>query len=147
MLANNGNTEGLFRAAIMNSGGPPPTGDVTETQDTFDFIAGQVGCDTAADKLACLRAVDLDTLMDAVNQTPTVISFAGLNTPFMPRGDGSLISGPPQQISNAGKLANVPFIIGDTVDEGTLFSLGSMNITCVRPFAFSSFVFRAHNSL
>ena len=76
MLANNGNNEGLFRAAIMNSGGPPPTGDITETQSTFDFIVDQVGCSSASDKLACLRGVDIDTLMDAVNQTPTVISYA-----------------------------------------------------------------------
>lgn len=47
----------------------------------------------------------------------------------MPRGDGSLISGSPQVISDAGMAAKIPFIIGDTVDEGTLFSLGSFNIT------------------
>ena len=76
MLANGGNTQGLFRAAIMNSGGPPPTGDVTETQDTYDFIVDQVGCSSSNDTLACLRTTDLATLMAAVDQTPTVISFA-----------------------------------------------------------------------
>ena len=49
----------------------------------------------------------------------------------MPRADGSLISYNPQKMALDGKLTNVPFIIGDTLDEGTLFSLGSMNITYV----------------
>ena len=29
MLTNGGNTEGLFRAAFMQSGSPPPVGDIT----------------------------------------------------------------------------------------------------------------------
>ncbi|KAI0794097.1 carotenoid ester lipase precursor [Fomes fomentarius] len=129
LLANGGNTEGLFRAGIMNSGGPPPTGDITEVQDTYDFVVKEVGCSTATDTLACLRTVSVDKLLAAANQTPTVISFAGLNTPYMPRADGTLISTPPQQLALQGNLASVPFIIGDVKDEGTLFSLGSMNIT------------------
>lgn len=76
LLANGGNTEGLFRAGIMNSGGPPPTGDITEVQDTYDFVVKEVGCSTAADTLACLRTVSVDKLLAAANQTPTVISFA-----------------------------------------------------------------------
>ncbi len=75
----------------------------------------------------------------------------GLNTPYMPRADGTFISTPPQQLALQGNLASVPFIIGglrpctsrclqplnstsgDVKDEGTLFSLGSMNITYVMP--------------
>ncbi len=76
MLANGGNTEGLFRAGIMNSGGPPPTGDITELQDTYDFVVKEAGCAGAADSLACLRTVPVDKLLAAANQTPTVISFA-----------------------------------------------------------------------
>ena len=75
MVTNPGNTEGLFRAAIMNSGGPPPTGDVTETQDTFDFITEQVGCSSASDTLACLRTVSVESLSDAANNTPGVTAF------------------------------------------------------------------------
>ena len=76
MLANNGNTEGLFRAGIMNSGGPPPTGDITDLQGTYDFVVKEVGCSGASDTLACLRTVSIDKILAAVNQTPSVISYA-----------------------------------------------------------------------
>ena len=76
MLANGGNTEGLFRGGIMSSGGPPPTGDITEVQDTYDFVVKEVGCSGASDTLACLRTVSVDKILAAVNQTPSVISYA-----------------------------------------------------------------------
>lgn len=49
----------------------------------------------------------------------------------MPRADGVLIKTSPQKLALQGKMAKIPFIIGDVEDEGTLFSLGSMNITWV----------------
>ncbi|KAI0794098.1 carotenoid ester lipase precursor [Fomes fomentarius] len=122
MLANGGNTEGLFRAGIMNSGGPPPLATLPSFRTpTTSF-------------LACLRTVPVDKLLAAANQTPTVISFAGLNTPYMPRADGVLIKTSPQKLALQGKMAKIPFIIGDVEDEGTLFSLGSMNITTDNQF-------------
>ncbi|TFK87022.1 carotenoid ester lipase precursor [Polyporus arcularius HHB13444] len=130
IFANNGNAEGLFRAGIMNSGSSTPTGDITDLQHTYDFIVQQVGCANATDTLACLRTVPAASLLAAANKSGSVNGFKGLaNSPWLPRGDGVFVQQPPQQLAVNGKAADVPFIIGDTQDEGTLFSLANLNIT------------------
>ncbi|RPD57249.1 carotenoid ester lipase precursor [Lentinus tigrinus ALCF2SS1-6] len=130
LFSNGGDSEGLFRAGIMSSGSSVPTGDITEVQGTYDFIVDQVGCKGAPDSLACLRTVSTDSLLAAVNNTPPFATgFVGLATVYGPRADGLFVQDTPQQLARHGKMADVPFIIGDVKDEGTLFSLGSLNIT------------------
>ncbi|RDX42816.1 carotenoid ester lipase precursor [Lentinus brumalis] len=130
IFANNGDAEGLFRAGIMNSGSSSPTGDIAEVQHTYDFVVEQVGCSNATDTLACLRTVPADSLVAAANNTGSVTGFKGLaGSPYLPRGDGVFIAQPPQQLAVHGTAANVPFIIGDTQDEGTLFCLSNLNVT------------------
>ena len=77
MLANNGDNEGLFRAAFMESGSPPPTGWVDEPylQDTYDQVVGDTGCTGSHDTLACLRGVPAETLKAAMDKTPSFVSF------------------------------------------------------------------------
>ncbi|KAI0681827.1 carotenoid ester lipase precursor [Earliella scabrosa] len=135
MLTNNGDPEGLFRAGIMSSGSLVPTGDITDLQGTYDLVVDQVGCSGASDTLACLRTVSSDSLLVAANMTPSLTSFGGLAIPYMPRADGVFIPEPIHQLARDGALAQVPFIIGDVKDEGTLFSLGSFNITTDAEFA------------
>ncbi|TFK88169.1 carotenoid ester lipase precursor [Polyporus arcularius HHB13444] len=135
LFTNGGNTEGLFRAGIMNSGSSVPTGKIAEIQGTYDFVVDQVGCANATDTLVCLRTVPTDSLLAAANNTPPVTGFTGLATPYMPRADGVFIAEPPQQLALHGKIADVPIIIGDVQDEGTIFSLGSLNITTDAQFA------------
>ncbi|RPD58750.1 carotenoid ester lipase precursor [Lentinus tigrinus ALCF2SS1-7] len=135
LFANGGDAEGLFRAGIMSSGSSVPTGDITEVQGTYDFVVDEVGCSGANDTLACLRTVSTDSLLAAANNTPSFIGFQGLATPYMPRADGVFVTLPPGQLSLKAEMADVPFIIGDVKDEGTLFSLGSFNITAGGEFA------------
>ena len=70
-----------------------------------------------------------------------------LNLAWLPRVDGQFLTDNPQQLILAGKVANVPFVTGvcrstdpalaasnlymmqDVDDEGTLFSLGLLDIT------------------
>ena len=75
MLTNGGNTEGLFRAAIMSSGGPISTGDIADVQSTYDLIVGEVGCSGSSDTLACLRTASSDDIVKAVGKTPNVFSY------------------------------------------------------------------------
>ena len=72
MLTNGGNTEGLFRAAFMQSGSPIPVGDITHGQRYYDAVVQEVGCSTASDTLACLRTVDYAALHRAMNNSPGV---------------------------------------------------------------------------
>ncbi|KAI0699611.1 carotenoid ester lipase precursor [Cerioporus squamosus] len=131
MAANYGDTEGLFRAGIMSSGSSVPTREVTDSdvQETYYFVVQQVGCSNATDTLACLRTVPADSLLAAANDTPSANGFQGLATPYMPHADGVFVTNHPQDLVERRVLANIPFIIGDTQDEGTLFSLGNLNIT------------------
>lgn len=58
MIANNGNTGGLFHGAIMESGFQTSLlsmSDEVAEQNLFDFFAAEVGCSNAADVLECLR--------------------------------------------------------------------------------------------
>ena len=80
------------------------------------------------------------------------VRVQGLATPYFPRADGAFVTLPPGELSLEAEAADVPFIIGtsipassvlgfnrvhgssgDVKDEGTLFSLGSLNITYAFP--------------
>jgi carboxylesterase type B len=73
--------------------------------------------------------VPYKTLKDAINKSPGVFAYQSLNLAWRPRADGVLLSDNPQKLVQQGKVANIPFITGDLDDEGTLFSLSTLNIT------------------
>ncbi|KAK7050555.1 carboxylic ester hydrolase [Favolaschia claudopus] len=129
MLANGGNTEGLFRGAFMESGSPIPVGAIENGQKYYDQIVSQTGCSSASDTLACLRTVPFDKLKAAQDATPGIFSYQSLVLAWLPRADGTFLSDNPQRLVQQGKVANVPFVTGDCDDEGTLFSLSTLNIT------------------
>lgn len=55
LIANGGNTEGLFHAAFLESGFPNPYGGTREGQTWYDAIVSQSGCSGSNDTLACIR--------------------------------------------------------------------------------------------
>ncbi|EIW58852.1 carotenoid ester lipase [Trametes versicolor FP-101664 SS1] len=129
MLTNGGNTEGLFRAGWMESGSISPAGNVSKIQPNFDFIASETGCADEIDILECLREVPASVIQAAMDKTATFLSFQALDTPWMPHADGLFLVDNPQRLLLEGKIANIPFVIGSCKDEGTLFSLASLNLT------------------
>ncbi|KAJ6462794.1 carotenoid ester lipase precursor [Mycena vitilis] len=129
MLANGGNTEGLFRAGFMQSGSPIPVGPIENGQKYYDQIVSQTGCSTASDTLECLRAVPFADLKAAQDATPFIFSYQSLVLTWLPRADGTFLTDNPQRLVQQGKVANIPFVTGDCDDEGTLFSLSTLNIT------------------
>jgi carboxylesterase type B len=130
MIANNGNTEGLFQGAIMQSGAPPPVGDITKGQPYYDKLVNDTGCRSATDTLQCLRGLDYGILKAAVDATPSFLSpqvsdhsgtlvesiltprFQSLNLAWVPRVDGDFLTDAPTKLMDQGKIANVPFISG-----------------------------------
>ncbi|KAH9889049.1 carotenoid ester lipase precursor [Cubamyces lactineus] len=130
MVTNGGDNEGLFRAGFMESGTVRPATNITTLQPTFDFIASEVGCTPgSAGVLDCVRDVSTDALKAAMDKTPTIFTYGGLNTPWFPGVDGVFLTDDPTRLVLEGKVADVPFVLGDCEDEGTLFALPSLNVT------------------
>jgi carboxylesterase type B len=75
MVLNNGNNEGLFRAAVMQSGSPGPFGDIEHGQVFYDIVVENAGCKGARDTLECLRQVPYETYKKATDDAPGIIAI------------------------------------------------------------------------
>ncbi len=74
MLANDGNTEGLFHAAFMESGAISPLGDITNGQYVYNNIVRKLGCLGASDSLQCLREASFEDIKEAMDATKSFLS-------------------------------------------------------------------------
>ncbi|KAJ5131644.1 secreted lipase [Penicillium atrosanguineum] len=121
----------LFRGGIMNSGSITPADpvDCAKGQAVFDHVVKNAGCDDEKDALACLRNLDYTSFLNAANSFPNDVSYTSISLPYLPRPDGKVLTDSPERLAESGKYADVPFIIGDQEDEGTIFSLAQTNIT------------------
>ncbi|GAM36641.1 hypothetical protein TCE0_018f05883 [Talaromyces pinophilus] len=121
MLAYGGRDDGLFQAAVCESGGPWYMGTYTSAVDSeknYQTLLAATNCTDAHNTVACLRSAPFDVL----NST-----FAKL--PFLAVVDGALI---PEFNSIAlakGNFVKVPLLIGANTDEGKLFAGYGVNTT------------------
>ncbi|KZP04757.1 alpha/beta-hydrolase, partial [Athelia psychrophila] len=142
LVLNNGDTEGLFRAAWSMSGAPWPAGSYTHGQKWYNGAVAATNCTGATDTLQCLRDADVGALHDYFSTTPSKGSYqerisAALNSAWLPRVDGKFLKDDPQQLVMKGRqvhhpshlVANIPFVSGNCDDEGTLFTFNQQNIT------------------
>ncbi|KAL1407841.1 hypothetical protein Q8F55_007277 [Vanrija albida] len=113
----------LFRGAIMQSGSAATTGvfPVGEAwQETYDALAKSLGCEPAATRWDCMKAVPSGQLLNAsiaLKFTPRWLA----QSYSAPSIDGDLIPTHPYDIIKSGKFAKMPMIMGTTGDEGTAF--------------------------
>lgn len=121
----------LFRAAIMDSGCVQPAlaADSETAQEIYDIAVWRAGCSYAEDTLECLRQVDYTTLLNALNSVPGLLSYQSIVLRYLPRPDGKVLPDAVETLAQQGRLAKVPFIIGDQEDEGTFFALQTSNVT------------------
>jgi acetylcholinesterase len=75
MLVNKGDQEGLFRGAVMQSGGPIPVGDIEHGQQYYDTLVKNAACDTSPDTLECLRNVPYARFKYAMDVTPDFFAY------------------------------------------------------------------------
>lgn len=130
LVLNNGDNEGLFRGAIMASGGIAKWKNYTHAQPTFNTLAERSGCGSAKNKIKCLRKAPYSKIYAAVQSFPNFFSYSSTSVPWYPRPDGTYLTASPHTLLREGKVANVPYIIGDMKDEGTIFSLvAQLNVT------------------
>ncbi|OBZ75691.1 Lipase 1 [Grifola frondosa] len=164
MLANGGDTEGLFHGAFMQSGSPSAVSDITAGQGYYDALVSQTGCTGSADTLQCLRQVPYADLKHAVDMTPGIFGYEvcpilpartvdnfvqSVKSVWGPHVDGVLLTDTPISLVQEGKVANIPYVTGDCDDEGTLFSFSTLNITdeaSLREYFVDHFAMGASNS-
>lgn len=117
IAAYDGENEGLFRAAILESGGAvgAPLNGTDWYQRMYDNLTASVGCTGAPDTLQCLRNVPFETIAP--------YGYQGLE--WFHVIDGSLIPRYGQQSLIEGKFAKIPIILGTNTDEG--FGVNGVN--------------------
>ncbi|KAF7329663.1 Carboxylic ester hydrolase [Mycena kentingensis (nom. inval.)] len=121
----------LFRGAFMMSGAPIPAPSIlsTTSQASYDSLVAANNCTGSRDTLACLRRVPLEAFSATVNATADFFSFTSSNLLWRPRVDGAVVLQSPLESVKQGRFSKIPFITGNTDDEGTDFSWSSTNIT------------------
>ncbi|KAI6026036.1 Alpha/Beta hydrolase protein [Pisolithus marmoratus] len=131
MVAFDGDVNGLFRGAIMESGSATPIREITseQQQENYDFLVAQTNCNAASDTLSCLQKAPYDAIVNATAQMTALLSYQSLNSTWGPLVDGVFLKQTVRQSLRSGKYARIPAILGDVDDEGTLFSLYSLNVT------------------
>ncbi|RAH82887.1 alpha/beta-hydrolase [Aspergillus japonicus CBS 114.51] len=119
LVTNDGDNEGLFRAAIMESGNAvgPPWNGTDWYQPMYDQIVNQTNCTSASDTLQCLREVPFETFYP--------LAYNGLE--WFGTIDGTFIKEKPQISITAGRFAKVPILHGTNTDEGTSFGTTGTN--------------------
>ncbi|KAH9865975.1 hypothetical protein J1614_008539 [Plenodomus biglobosus] len=105
-----GANDGLFRAAILESGSAvgPPLNGTDWYGKMYNNLTASVGCERANDTLACIREVPYEVIAPYGNQ--------GLE--WFHVIDGSFIPRPGQASLKQGKFAKIPIILGTNTDEG-----------------------------
>ncbi|KAF5237022.1 hypothetical protein FANTH_11009 [Fusarium anthophilum] len=116
MFSYDGRDDGLYRGAILESGGI--TGaqihDLSYYNVAFENLTRTVGCWDKKDQLACLRDLDEKSLYAA---RPSLT--------FNPLIDGTFLTGYPSQLIREKNYHTVPLIIGANTDEG--FCIAKVN--------------------
>jgi len=121
-------TKGLFQRAISES--PymgTPWAPIREDkwgqpvqEKMGEQLAKDLGCDTASDPIACMRAKSAQEVIDA-GKPPAKIGAPGYNYALCV--DGWVIPDLPYNLFQTGNQQNVPLLIGTTSDEWALFQM------------------------
>ncbi|TBU30175.1 alpha/beta-hydrolase [Dichomitus squalens] len=116
MVANGGDTEGLFHGVWTESGAIQSAGwlDQPPAQKAYDDFVTGFNCSSAADTFACIKKAPTDA-----------VTKYGMAYPhWQPHTDGVFIRSPPQQALVSGNVSRIPIVAGNAEDEGTSFTLG-----------------------
>ena len=126
LTAYGGRDDGLFRGAIMESGGsiPASTSNYTGYQKLYDTLVSNVGCSDTVDSLQCLREVPFEKLNSVLNGTGGDSAYD-----FSPIVDGDILRDWGSIQLDRQEFVKVPIIAGTNTDEGTSFGPQGINTT------------------
>lgn len=126
LIAYGGRDDGLFRGAIMQSGGSVTAnpGNNTANQAMYDDIVRKVGCTGEQDTLQCLREVPFEDLNAVFNGTGGNPAYS-----FWPSIDGDLLQDRGSVQLDKQEFVKVPILAGTNTDEGASFGPRGINTT------------------
>ena len=119
---------GLFHRAIAQSGGPIIgsqflsalfNGNLAGASAMGQRLADRMGCAQAADPIAAMRQQSAEAVIKAADVSTSIFDDSGLF--FAPVFDGRVLPGNPVSTYSRGRQHAVPFIVGSTLNEGTLY--------------------------
>jgi para-nitrobenzyl esterase len=110
-------SQGLFSAAIIQSGPCAAQYDLPAAEKTSESYAAEVGCADPATAAACLRALPREKL-----QRPVLYGRIGSEQLSGPVTGTKALPVDPMTGAAQGRAAKVPVMIGTTADEFTLFT-------------------------
>lgn len=120
MTAYGGRDDGLFAGAYADAPTYSEVNSGSYSQFQFNNFATAAGCGSATDRLSCLRQADIAKIQKA-NVVGNYTDIAAQFT-FNPVIDGTFVQDIPLRLFQTGHYVNVPMIVGDATDEGTLFA-------------------------
>ncbi|THZ11207.1 alpha/beta-hydrolase [Aureobasidium pullulans] len=120
MTAYGGRDDGLFAEAYADAPAYSEVNSDSYSQFQFNNFATAAGCGSATDRLSCLRQADIAKIQKAnVVGNYTDIAAQSTSNPVI---DGTFVQDIPPRLFQTGHFVNVPMIVGDATDEGTLFA-------------------------
>lgn len=131
LVAYGGRDDGLFRGAILESGGmvekwPYNVANATAyTEDLYQNLTDATGCSSQTSPLECLRSLPLDALSAALNITNTPVYPGSGIGPWLTVVDGDFLRDGPSESLAAGHFnSNVTILYTTLTDEATVFLFG-----------------------
>ncbi|KAF9880517.1 hypothetical protein CkaCkLH20_01559 [Colletotrichum karsti] len=129
LLAHGGRDDGLFRAAVLQSGAPiwaepDHTFTANNWEPIYQTAAESVKCGNITDTVACLRNVPVQQLSEAFRT-----SLAALSFDLGHYVDGDFFETSTQVQLSQGAVPRVPILLGTNFDEGVGFGQIGVNTT------------------
>ncbi|PYH92004.1 carboxylesterase family protein [Aspergillus ellipticus CBS 707.79] len=131
LIAYAGRDDGLFRAAISESGNPTlmwSSVTATEYQPLYDAFIASTNCTSAPSTLSCLRTIPTSTLSALFTRNLT--SHIHTN----PVIDNDIIQSLGSTALRSGHFVHVPYLTGTNFDEGTQQGFGVEGINTAAQF-------------
>ena len=134
MVAYGGRNDNLFVGAIAQSPYYQTEMNVSELEWQFDLFVADSACNGTSDVMVCLRKQDVTVLQKADYSSPFPGHKEQPRHAWGPTIDGDFLQDYPINLFMQGKFINVPLMVGDEPDEGTLFVPNATDAEDVKTF-------------